>query len=129
MQDQILLIVVDGVRCIPASVTRATFFMQLCPAANPLFSYKEVAFLCSAAGLFCFFGYFTLADAIDDLLQCPLPEEDMIFNLLQNYLLDDLRSTGVAPLCSINYLLTAAESKLEHNANTTRTGPHFLGQE
>ncbi|KAG2738157.1 hypothetical protein P692DRAFT_20882849 [Suillus brevipes Sb2] len=129
MQDQILLIVVDGVRCIPASVTRATFFMQLCPAANPLFSYEEVAFLRSAAGLFRFFGYFTLADAIDDLLQCPLPDEDMIFNLLQNYLLDDLHSTGVAPLCSINYLLTAAESKLEHNANTTCTGPHFLWQE
>ncbi|KIK31918.1 hypothetical protein CY34DRAFT_19447 [Suillus luteus UH-Slu-Lm8-n1] len=128
MQEQIVLIVVDGVRCIPASVTRATFFLQLCPAANPLFSHEEVAFLRSAAGLFRFFSYFTLADAIDDLLQRPLPDEDVIFTLLQNYLLDDLRGTGVAPLCSINYLLTTAESKLEHNTNITRTGPHFLGQ-
>ncbi|KAG2737169.1 hypothetical protein P692DRAFT_20883880 [Suillus brevipes Sb2] len=129
MQEQIVLIIVDGVRCIPASVTRTTFFLQLCPAANPLFSYEEIAFLRSAAGLFRFFGYFTLADAIDDLLQRPLPDEDVIFNLLQNYLLDDLRGTGVAPLCSINYLLTAAESKLEHNSVTSRVGPHFLGQE
>ncbi|KIK32304.1 hypothetical protein CY34DRAFT_19144 [Suillus luteus UH-Slu-Lm8-n1] len=129
MQDQLILIVVDGVRCIPASVTRTTFFLQLCPSANPLFAYEEIAFLRSAAGLFRFFGYFTLADAIDDLLQRPLPDEDVIFTLLQNYLLDDLRGTGVVPLNNINQLLTAAESKLERNANSLRVGPHFLGQE
>jgi hypothetical protein len=129
MQDQIVLIIIDGVRCIPASVTRATFFMQLCPAANPLFTYEEVAFLRSAAGLFRFFGYFTLADAIDDLLQRPLPDEDVIFDLLQNYLLDDLRGTGVTPLRNINFLLSVAESKLERSATIKRVGPHFLGQE
>jgi hypothetical protein len=126
LQEQLILIVVDGVRCIPASVTRTTFFLQLCPPANPLFTYEEVAFLRSAAGLFRFFGYFTLADTIDDLLQRPLPDEDVIFNLLQNYLLDDLRGTGVTPLTSINFLLTAAESKLERDATIKRVGPHFL---
>ncbi|KAG1758322.1 hypothetical protein EDD22DRAFT_956997 [Suillus occidentalis] len=118
----------NSVCCIPASVTYTTFFLQLCPAANPLFSYEEVAFLCSAAGLFCFFGYFTLVDAINDLLQHPLPDEDVIFNLLQNYLLDNLHGTGITPLSSINLLLTAAETKLECDSNSTCTSPHFLEQ-
>jgi hypothetical protein len=128
MQDQQILKVVDGVCCIPTSMTHTTFFLQLCPTVNPLFSYEEVAFLRSAAGLFCFFGYFTLADAIDNLLQHPLPDEDVIFTLLQQYLLDDLRGTGVTPIRNINAVLTAVESKLKCDTNVTRAGPHFLGQ-
>ncbi|KAG2119715.1 uncharacterized protein F5147DRAFT_767189 [Suillus discolor] len=125
-QEQLLLIVVDGVRCIPASVNRATFFHQLCPSANPLFSYEEVAFLRLAAGLFRFFRYFILADAIDDLLQCSLPDKDIIFILLQNYLLDDLRGTNVVPTTSTKFVLSLAEAKYNRDYDAKRVGPYYL---
>ncbi|KAG2079507.1 uncharacterized protein F5147DRAFT_785013 [Suillus discolor] len=125
-QEQLLLIVVDGVRCIPASVNRATFFHQLCPSANPLFAYEEVAYLRSAAGLFRFFGYFVLADAIDDLLQRSVPDEDIIFILLQNYLLDDLRGTNVVPTTSTKFILSLAEAKYDRDYDAKRVGPYYL---
>ncbi|KAG1854094.1 hypothetical protein C8R48DRAFT_776873 [Suillus tomentosus] len=125
-QEQLLIIVVDGVRCIPASVNRATFFHQLCPSANPLFTYEEIAFLRTAVGLFRFFGYFALADDIDDLLQRSLPDEDIVFILLQNYLLDDLRGTNVIPTTSTKFILSLAEAKCDKDYDAKRVGPYFL---
>ncbi|KAG1850978.1 hypothetical protein C8R48DRAFT_676590 [Suillus tomentosus] len=126
MEEQIILLIIDGVRCIPASVNRAAFFMQLCPAANPLFTLEEFAYLRTAAGLFRFFGHFTIADAVDDLLQRSLPDEDIVYTLLQNYSLDDLRGTGVSPSKSLKYLLNVAEAWCENSSEVNRVGPCHL---
>jgi hypothetical protein len=126
MLTDIFLIVVDGVRCIPAITNRATFFLQFCPSSNPLYTLEEVAALRTASGLFRFYGSFQLADAIDDLLTLSLPDEDTVHQLLQNYSLDDLRGTGVTANASLNYLLHVAESQHERCFNAQREGPYFL---
>ncbi|KAG1782091.1 hypothetical protein EV702DRAFT_1192751 [Suillus placidus] len=115
-----------NMRWIPANVKRTTFFMKLCPAANPLFTFEEVAFLHTAAGLFWFFRHFALTDTVDDVLQRSLPDEDDIYQLLQNYSLDDLCNTGVTLNTSLNQLLLRMESKCEHASNANRVGPYFL---
>ncbi|KAG1803865.1 uncharacterized protein HD556DRAFT_1303853 [Suillus plorans] len=122
----IFIIVVDGVRCIPANVNRAAFFLQACPSSNPLFTIDEAATLRTTSGIFRFYSYFQLADTIDDLLALSLPDEDVVHQLLQNYSLDDLRGTGVKPNISSNYLLCVAESQAQRCFNTQRVGPYIL---
>ncbi|KAG1774962.1 hypothetical protein EV702DRAFT_1199801 [Suillus placidus] len=130
MLKLIFIIIVDGVCCIPANVNRATFFLQLCPSLNPLFTLEEAAALRTASGIFRFYGYFqlanTLADTLTDLLALSLPDEDVVHTLLQNYSLNDLCGTGVTPTTSSNYLLTIAESEHEQCFNTKHIGPYLL---
>ncbi|KAG1735825.1 hypothetical protein EDB19DRAFT_1910554 [Suillus lakei] len=124
--DQIFIIVVDGVRCIPATVNRATFFLQLCPSSNPLFTLEETATIRTAAGIFRFYRKFQLADTLDDLLELSLPDEDVVHDLLQNHLLDDLCGTSVVPSVSTNHILKLAEAQHECCFNTKRVGPCVL---
>jgi hypothetical protein len=126
MLKDIFIIVVDGVRCIPATVNRATFFLQLCPSSNPLFTLEETAALRTASGMFRFYSSFQLADTIDDLLELSLPDEDTVHELLQNYSLDELRGTGVKPNIRVNALLHCAESQQELCFNTKREGPYYV---
>jgi len=126
MLKDIFIIVVDGVRCIPATVRRAPFFLQLCPSSNPLFTLDETAELRTASGIFRFYGSFQLADTIDDLLELSLPDEDIVHELLQNYSLDDLYGTCVKPTFSNKAILHCAESQHELHFNTKREGPYYV---
>jgi hypothetical protein len=126
MLKDIFIIIIDGVCCIPAIVNRATFFLQLCPSFNPLFTLEETAALYTASGMFCFYGSFQLADIINDLLELSLPDEDTVHELLQNYSLNELRGTGIKLNIRINALLHCAESQQELSFNTKHEGPYYV---
>lgn len=83
---------IDDTLITPASVYWGEFFQQHAPSANPLFTLKEISFLQSASRMLCFTGEVELADHIDQILQIPLLDKDLITQLLHNFHLDDPNS-------------------------------------
>ena len=92
------ILLLDGTTCAPAYVHRGKFLQQRAPTANPLFTLKEAGFLCSACGLLRFYGETELAEVVDLILQTPLPDEDVVTQLLHEFHLED--PTSFAGSCT-----------------------------
>ncbi|KAG2112061.1 uncharacterized protein F5147DRAFT_651159 [Suillus discolor] len=122
----LIFMIVDRVHCIPANINWVSFFLQMCPTSNPLFTIDKAATLHTASGLFRFYSYFQLTDTINDLLALSLLDEDIVHQLLQNYSLDNLCGTGVMLNVSSNYLLCTAKSQAQRCFNTWHIGPYIL---
>jgi len=116
LQEAVTVLFLNGTTFAPASVHWGEFFQQRAPCANPLFTLKEVGFLRSASGTLHFFGEIELADLIDQLLQVPLPDKDLVTQLLHNFHLDDPESVAgcrTAEPCSLYVDMHRLRSKQE----------------
>ena len=88
-EDEVYILLLDGTTCTPAYIHRGEFLQQRAPTANPLFTLEEAGFLRSACGLLRFYGKTELAEVVDLILQTPLPDEDVVTQLLHEFHLKD----------------------------------------
>ncbi|KAG1797840.1 uncharacterized protein HD556DRAFT_1440799 [Suillus plorans] len=105
------VIIVENDKALPAWVNRSAFFLQTAPFCNPFLTRHESTYLRSAASYFRFYGYEHTTNIIDHVLQLTVPDENVVYILLQHLLLDDLSRTGVKPLSSIGNILALHERK------------------
>ncbi|KAG2120933.1 uncharacterized protein F5147DRAFT_766808 [Suillus discolor] len=110
-EADLCFILIENDKALPAWVNRSAFFLQMAPFCNPFLTQHESTYLRSAASYFCFYGYEHTTNIIDHVLQLTVPDEDVIYILLQDLLLNDLSCTGVKPLASLGDILALHECK------------------
>ena len=117
MKSDMLLLTFDGVTSAPVFIHRGEFFQQCAPSANPFLTLEETGFDRSICRLLWFYGELALANIIDQVLELTLPDEDLITQLLHQYLLDNPTSFEGSRACGTCHLCEEAKrlrSKQEH---------------
>ena len=117
MKSDMLLLAFDGVTSAPVFVHQGESFQQHAPSANPFLTLEETGFAWSACGLLRFYSELALADITDQVLELTLPDEDLITQLLHQYLLDDPTSFEGSCACGTRHLCEEAKrlhSKQDH---------------
>lgn len=105
------IISVENDKALPAWVNHSAFFLQMAPFCNLFLTWHKSTYLHLAASYFHFYGYEHMTNIIDHVLQLTLPDEDIVYILLQHLLLNDLLRTGVKPLSSLGRILALHECK------------------
>jgi hypothetical protein len=113
---------IEGDRALPAWVSRTAFLLQHAPFCNPFLTRTESTYLRSAAGYFRFFGFEGVTRAIDQILQMTVPDEDVVYILLQDFLLDDLRHTRIKSESSVGSILSVHERQHRQDLAIFRPG-------
>jgi hypothetical protein len=88
MRDNMLVIVHDSTTGMHIYIHRGQYYQQYAPTANPLFTLQEAGFMWTASGLLHFFSESDLTTLLDQVLQLPLLDKDLITYLHNNYLED-----------------------------------------
>jgi hypothetical protein len=122
-EADLCLIIIEDDKALPAWVNHAAFLLQTAPFCNPFLTRHESAYLRSAAGYFRFYGYEHSANLIDCILQLTVPDEDIIYILLQELLLDDLFRTNIRPLANLGTIFATHERKHRQEFAVFRPGP------